>query len=76
MHVGERMHACTCTCTCMGERMLQGLYRICSAFGRAMPQMANLLVLVLLIVTIFALLGMQMEGGRNAACDSNTRLKL
>jgi hypothetical protein len=41
----------------------RGLYRVCTAFLRALPQLSNLLFLVLLIMTIFALLGMKYFGG-------------
>ena len=44
-------------------RSWRGLYRIASTFLRAIPQMANLVLLVVLAVLIFALLGMQLFGG-------------
>jgi len=37
----------------------KGLYKICIAFARAMPQMSNMLILLFLIMMIFSLLGMQ-----------------
>ena len=39
----------------------KGLYKILSSFGRALPQMGNLFVLMLLVMIIFALLGMQVR---------------
>lgn len=45
-------------------RSWRGLYRICMTFIKALPQMSNVLVLMLLCMTIFALLGMQLFGGQ------------
>ena len=42
----------------------KGLYTICMAFANAIPQLQNLLVLMVLVNTIFALLGMQLFGGQ------------
>ena len=39
----------------------KGLYKIVMTMARAMPQMSNVLVLLFLIATIFALLGMQVR---------------
>ena len=44
-------------------RSWRGLYRIVQTFMRAMPQMANVVVLILLCMFMFALLGMQLFGG-------------
>ena len=41
----------------------KGLYKICMTFLKSIPQMANLFVLMALVMTIFALLGMQLFGG-------------
>ena len=40
-----------------------GLYKIVMAFAKAIPQISNLFVLMLLVMSIFALLGMQAFGG-------------
>ena len=45
-------------------RSWKGLYKIVSTFGKALPQMSNLLVLLTLIMTIFSLLGMQIFGAQ------------
>ena len=42
-------------------RKWRGLYRIVSTFIRAMPQMSNIFLLILLTMFIFALLGMQVR---------------
>ena len=44
-------------------RSWEGLYKIVTTFGKAMPQMANIFVLMFLILVIFSLLGMQLFGG-------------
>ena len=44
-------------------RVWKGLYKIITTFIEAMPQMANIFILMFLILTIFALLGMQLFGG-------------
>jgi hypothetical protein len=44
-------------------RAWRGLYRVCTAFVRALPQLSNLLFLVVLVMTIFALLGIKCFGG-------------
>ena len=44
-------------------RKWRGLYRIVTTFIRAMPQMANLVFLIVLTMFIFSLLGMQIVGG-------------
>ena len=41
-----------------------GLYKIISTVVSAVPQMLNVLLLMFLICTIFALLGMQLFGGQ------------
>ena len=41
----------------------KGLYKIITSLGRAIPQMGNLFVMMFLMITIFALLGMQTLGG-------------
>ena len=45
-------------------RAWPGLYKIVMAFVKAVPQISNLLVLLFLLMTIFALLGMQVCGLR------------
>ncbi|KOO27372.1 sodium channel protein type 2 subunit alpha [Chrysochromulina tobinii] len=40
-----------------------GLYKIVMAFAKAIPQISNLFVLMFLVMSIFALLGMQAFGG-------------
>ncbi|KOO32672.1 voltage-gated ion channel superfamily [Chrysochromulina tobinii] len=45
-------------------RSWKGLYKVVSTFGKALPQMSNLLVLLTLIMTIFSLLGMQIFGAQ------------
>ncbi len=42
----------------------KGLYKIILTFGKALPQMGNIFVLMSLILVIFALLGMQILGGQ------------
>ena len=44
-------------------RSWKGLYKIVTTFGKALPQMSNLFVLMGLIMLIFSLLGMQTFGG-------------
>jgi hypothetical protein len=44
-------------------RAWRGLHRVCMAFVRALPQLSNLLSLVVLVMTVFALLGMKYFGG-------------
>ena len=44
-------------------RNWRGLYKIVTTFIRAIPAMANLVVLILLTMFMFALLGMQLFGG-------------
>ena len=44
-------------------RSWEGLYKIITTVGRALPQMSNVFILLFLINTIFALLGMQLFGG-------------
>ena len=41
----------------------KGLYKIVITFGKALPQMGNIFVLMFLIALIFSLLGMQVLGG-------------
>ena len=41
----------------------KGLYKIITTFIRAMPQMSNLVFLILLTMFMFSLLGMQLFGG-------------
>ena len=45
-------------------RSWKGLYKIISTVVSAVPQMSNVLILMFLICTIFALLGMQLFGGQ------------
>jgi len=47
-----------------------GLYKIVIAFAKAIPQISNLFVLMLLLMSIFALLGMQAFGGTGVSNDS------
>ena len=42
----------------------KGLYKIVSTFMKVVPQMTNLVILMVLFMIIFALLGMQIFGGR------------
>ena len=44
-------------------RSWRGLYRIVTTFLRVMPQMSNLMILIVLSMFMFALLGMQLFGG-------------
>ena len=44
-------------------RAWRGLYQVVSTFLRALPQLANIVVLIALCMFIFALLGMQLFGG-------------
>ena len=44
-------------------RSWRGLYKIISTFVRAIPQMSNIFILILLCMFMFALLGMQLLGG-------------
>ena len=44
-------------------RSWRGLYKILSTFLKALPQMRNLFILMVLFMIIFALLGMQIFGG-------------
>ena len=48
-------------------RSWKGLYKIVTTFGKAIPQMSNLFVLMALIMLIFSLLGMQVAC-RPSAC--------
>jgi len=41
----------------------RGLYIICRTFLRALPQMANIMILIVLCMFVFSLLGMQLFGG-------------
>ena len=45
----------------------KGLYTIVSTILKALPQLTNVMVLLVLITTIFALLGMQIFGGKFTA---------
>ena len=45
-------------------RSWKGLYKIVTTFGKAIPQMSNLFVLMFLVAVIFSLLGMQIFGGQ------------
>ena len=47
-----------------------GLYKIVMAFVKSIPQISNLFVLMFLVMTIFALLGMQTFGGTGMSEDS------
>ena len=47
-----------------------GLYKIVMAFVKAVPNIANLFVLMFLLLTIFALLGMQAFGGNGMSESS------
>lgn len=47
-----------------------GLYKVVLAFIKAIPQIANLFILMFLIMAIFALLGMQAFGGTGLSTDS------
>ena len=44
-------------------RSWRGLYKIITTFLRAIPQMANVFILILLSMFMFSLLGMQLYGG-------------
>ena len=44
-------------------RSWRGLYKIVSTFLRAIPQTANIVILILLSMFMFALLGMSLFGG-------------
>ena len=44
-------------------RSWRGLYKILKTFVRAIPQMMNLVFLIVLTMFMFALLGMQLFGG-------------
>ena len=41
----------------------KGLYKVVTTFGKALPQMGNIFVLMFLVALIFSLLGMQLLGG-------------
>ena len=45
-------------------RAWKGLYKIVSTIVQALPQLSNVLILLTLVSTIFALLGMQLFGGK------------
>ena len=45
-------------------RAWQGLYKIVSTIIKALPQLRNVMILIILITTIFALLGMEFFGGK------------
>ena len=45
-------------------RAWKGLYKIVSTIVQALPQLSNVLILLILVSTIFALLGMQLLGGK------------
>ena len=44
-------------------RSWQGLYKIVSTIVKALPQLSNVILLLILVCTIFSLLGMQLFGG-------------
>ena len=45
-------------------RSWRGLHRVVTTFGNALPEMSNVIVLMLLLMQIFALIGMQIIGGQ------------
>ena len=47
-----------------------GLYKIVMAFVKAVPQIANLFILMFLLMFIFSLLGMQAFGGTGMSAGS------
>ena len=51
-------------------KAMPGLYKIVMAFIKAIPQIANVFILMFLIQFIFALLGMQTFGGTSLSADS------